>query len=448
MRDFRFVLTCRWCFAMAVLACAMPLAQAQVRCTMPNGVTITQQLGSCPRGAVAAEGLDGKPVPLTEAVQPQSPAAIKPPAPVAAQLPAQPAQASGESDGLSGVAAFFIAALLIGLVMAIKGSGGLSGPVMYCTSCGSEGQGRTKTRGALLIEVILWLCFLVPGLIYSIWRLSSKHKVCSSCGAATLVPLSSPVARAAKGAPPVPAQMPVPASIDATPMPVARDSWEGSFYDVGSQRSVKKTVRVIYRDGDGVVSERVVDVRAFEPQGREGLVIGRCHMRNATRTFRFDRMVRVVDEETGEVIQDLQARLNEEWEASPEPVLDALYSQHRDVLKMLLYAAKLDGAMRAAEVDVIARHCVELTGDQRITAPLVKELLAALDVPTIASFVRIYNQLRRERPEDAERAARACREIVATQKDIHPAEQAMLDALNKPLPKSGPSAGAAERVAM
>ena len=38
-------------------------ATAQVKCTMPNGVTITKQLGECPHDAVAAFTLDGKLLP-------------------------------------------------------------------------------------------------------------------------------------------------------------------------------------------------------------------------------------------------------------------------------------------------------------------------------------------------------------------------------------------------
>ena len=37
-------------------------ATAQMKCTMPNGVTITKQLGGCPHDAVAAFTLDGKPL--------------------------------------------------------------------------------------------------------------------------------------------------------------------------------------------------------------------------------------------------------------------------------------------------------------------------------------------------------------------------------------------------
>lgn len=41
---------------------AATAASAQVKCTMPNGVTITRQLGNCPHDAVAAFSLDGQPL--------------------------------------------------------------------------------------------------------------------------------------------------------------------------------------------------------------------------------------------------------------------------------------------------------------------------------------------------------------------------------------------------
>lgn len=66
---------------------------------------------------------------------------------------------------------------------------------MFCTACGTEGKPASKTPGSLLIEIILWLCFLIPGLIYSIWRISARKKVCAACGAMQLVPPGSPVAK-------------------------------------------------------------------------------------------------------------------------------------------------------------------------------------------------------------------------------------------------------------
>ncbi len=64
---------------------------------------------------------------------------------------------------------------------------------IVCTACHTVGYSKTHTKGSFFIELVLWVCFLVPGLIYSIWRLTTKQKVCAACGNATLVPTNSPV---------------------------------------------------------------------------------------------------------------------------------------------------------------------------------------------------------------------------------------------------------------
>lgn len=64
-----------------------------------------------------------------------------------------------------------------------------------CPNCGSIGNPRTYTKGAFLVEVTLWLLCLLPGLIYSMWRLTSRYRGCPSCGAANMVPVDSPHGR-------------------------------------------------------------------------------------------------------------------------------------------------------------------------------------------------------------------------------------------------------------
>lgn len=64
-----------------------------------------------------------------------------------------------------------------------------------CKDCGTVAEPKTAARGYFWVEVVLWLCFLVPGLIYSVWRVSSKHEVCRKCGSAQLVPLDTPKGR-------------------------------------------------------------------------------------------------------------------------------------------------------------------------------------------------------------------------------------------------------------
>ena len=62
-----------------------------------------------------------------------------------------------------------------------------------CKDCGTVAEPKTKARGSMAVEVILWLCFLVPGLIYSVWRLANKYESCPACGGEKLLPLGSPL---------------------------------------------------------------------------------------------------------------------------------------------------------------------------------------------------------------------------------------------------------------
>ncbi len=66
---------------------------------------------------------------------------------------------------------------------------------IVCTSCGYVGEPATITKGTMSVEIILWLCFLVPGLIYSVWRVSSRHDGCPTCGQTALIPRTSPMAQ-------------------------------------------------------------------------------------------------------------------------------------------------------------------------------------------------------------------------------------------------------------
>lgn len=64
-----------------------------------------------------------------------------------------------------------------------------------CTNCGFMGKPKSFTKGSILIELFLWLCFLVPGLIYSLWRLTSRYKACPKCKAPNMIPINTPRGR-------------------------------------------------------------------------------------------------------------------------------------------------------------------------------------------------------------------------------------------------------------
>ena len=65
----------------------------------------------------------------------------------------------------------------------------------YCPSCGQVGNGVRHVPGSIVLEIVLWLCFLMPGLIYSIWRHAATKKACRTCRQPGLIPVDSPRAR-------------------------------------------------------------------------------------------------------------------------------------------------------------------------------------------------------------------------------------------------------------
>jgi hypothetical protein len=67
--------------------------------------------------------------------------------------------------------------------------------MLICKNCGTAFIGQRALPGNGWIELVLWLAYLVPGLIYSIWRRSSRKPTCASCGSRDLVDASTPVGK-------------------------------------------------------------------------------------------------------------------------------------------------------------------------------------------------------------------------------------------------------------
>jgi hypothetical protein len=64
-----------------------------------------------------------------------------------------------------------------------------------CVNCGYVGRPKQFTKGNIGTEILLWLFFLVPGLLYSLWRISSRYAGCPKCGAPNMIPPDSPLAK-------------------------------------------------------------------------------------------------------------------------------------------------------------------------------------------------------------------------------------------------------------
>ncbi len=64
-----------------------------------------------------------------------------------------------------------------------------------CLNCGTIGKPKFHTKGSIFLEVILWIMFIVPGVIYSLWRHGSRQWVCRECKSPGIVSLKSPKGR-------------------------------------------------------------------------------------------------------------------------------------------------------------------------------------------------------------------------------------------------------------
>lgn len=68
----------------------------------------------------------------------------------------------------------------------------MTSKILVCTQCGYVGKPKTAIKGSMGMEIVLWLFFIIPGLIYSVWRSSSRYDVCPKCNNQSLIPLDSP----------------------------------------------------------------------------------------------------------------------------------------------------------------------------------------------------------------------------------------------------------------
>jgi hypothetical protein len=67
----------------------------------------------------------------------------------------------------------------------------------YCPNCGAVEIPMSKPKGSGLVNFILFLFFIIPGVLYFVWRMTTYRDVCPKCGAEGVIPTDSPRAREA-----------------------------------------------------------------------------------------------------------------------------------------------------------------------------------------------------------------------------------------------------------
>lgn len=213
------------------------------------------------------------------------------------------------------------------------------------------------------------------------------------------------------------------------------DYGEYNDWSAGAEQSVpcEATLDIDYIDAVGLRTKRTVDVQYCVFSGEKSMFRGFCHLREASRAFRVSRVQNAVDCETGEVIRDLSAYLEQRYESSPFASLERAFAEHKDNLRLLLFVGKADGQLRREERSAIYDFIRDVTGDFDLSAEMMKKWIDRLDVPSLAAFRQIVGRVAKQDKSLIDSTFKAALEIHDTKKNPRPAEIEAIEYIQKRL---------------
>jgi len=66
-----------------------------------------------------------------------------------------------------------------------------------CTQCLNQVKPNKGVRGYFVIEILLYILMILPGILYTLWRITGgREKTCPTCGGHAFVPIDSPAGKA------------------------------------------------------------------------------------------------------------------------------------------------------------------------------------------------------------------------------------------------------------
>ena len=209
------------------------------------------------------------------------------------------------------------------------------------------------------------------------------------------------------------------------------DHFEGWFYKGHDPRQVSAHLEIRYRDANGNKTSRKIHVRQFDPSLSGGMMLAHCYLREASRSFRIDRVKSCVDTETGEVIKDVGAHLERLYSTAPERVLELLERDYRDIIRVLGFMAMADGDFADSEKVVIAEYVCKLTRDDRVTSAVVAEACKRIGKTSMHGFKAAVGRVINSGGVSPVLLAGCCRHIAEADGAVIPEEQEALDYLDR-----------------
>jgi hypothetical protein len=197
---------------------------------------------------------------------------------------------------------------------------------------------------------------------------------------------------------------------------------------------VNTRLRLSYQNAKLELSERTVHIDHYDGSC---YLRGYCELRDEYRTFRVDRIIECIDEETGEVIKDVPSHLWERWTKSPEHIVSTAFSKGNDILNILLYVGKADGQLRAAERAIIHSTVKAIAKDNKIPDDCINKHLNRIPVPSLHQFKLAIDRVCKSSPKNMMTTYKISKSIVDTQKKVHAHEAEILDYMLNKMQKEG-----------
>jgi|GEM_PF-6373641 len=175
------------------------------------------------------------------------------------------------------------------------------------------------------------------------------------------------------------------------------------------------TLHFTYEDGTDKHSERLVDVKLFAESAWGPQLIGHCHTRNATRTFKVDRIKNCVDETSNTNVNDVYDHLCDLYEKTPEYSYESVLEKSQDMLRALLYIMEYSGHQEHQRAIVLTALCKKWSGDERIEARHIAPFVVQHRRASIQAFRLIAGRVSKSLPPSQQPGFLALASKLATQ---------------------------------
>lgn len=136
-------------------------------------------------------------------------------------------------------------------------------------------------------------------------------------------------------------------SISEKPAAPLRPTTFHSSLARGRESAARSLIGIVYRSADGRKQSRVIGIGAIQPaDANASMLIAYCHLREASRHFRTDRVEAFFDPDTGEILQEPALSADPKYlsntyqsdiprEAAPQTTIDQIARQYRSELEAL-----------------------------------------------------------------------------------------------------------------